>query len=214
MIQTWSEMDLRALTVYNEVDVVWKYDSSQNVSITWIGPENLLNYVSAEWNEDELIIDHSDRCEWARRLDLKVKAEIVSPSWESATLRGQGEFIMDSVWRGSNVTIETYASASRAKLRVDADTVTVKLHAGPAEVSLEGMANVIEAYSSGIGSLDASSCEAHRAFVNQSGVIPLHFTASDYAFVSINASGDAVIHGGLPEYLSVELNSTGELIEE
>ncbi len=212
--EAWSGMNLRTLTVHDQVDVVWKWDSTQDVSITWTGPENLLDFTSVDWDGDQLIVGHTDRCEWARRLDLVVKAEIVSNSLTAIALRGQGKFIMDSIWRGSTLSVETFASSSTVLLRAEADTLTVKLHAGPSSVRVEGNANVIQAYSSGLGALDASACQSKKAFINQSGVIPLRFVASDYAYVGIHAAGDAIVHGGLPDDFLLEMTSTGELIEQ
>ncbi len=212
--QTWSEVDLTALTLYDQVDVTWRWDSSQDVSVTWTGPEHLLDFASAEWDGQHLMIGHSDRCEWARRLDLVVKAEIVSGTWEMLALRGQGTFVMDSVWRGGRLAVDAFASSSVAELRVDADTLTVKLHAGPTAAQVLGQVDVLEAYSSGLGALDASVCQVHKAFINQSGVIPLQFSAIEYAYVGIHSPGDAIIHGGWPNQLTLVTTSTGELFEQ
>ena len=97
---------------------------------------------------------------------------------------------------------------------MEADTVTVKLHAGPTSATVHGHADVLQVYSSGLGALDASQCLARNAFVNQSGVIPLEFAAIEYAYVVINSPGDVIVHGGYPTEVTLETTSTGTLLEE
>lgn len=212
--QIWSEADLRTLTLYDQVDVTWRRDTIPGVTVIWTGPEHLLDFATTEWEGQHLMIGRADRCEWARRLDLVVKAEIVSTAYDVLELRGQGAFSMDSVWRGERLIVEAFASSSVAELQVDADTLTVKLHAGPTATDVLGKVQVLEAYSSGLGALDASSCQVHKAFINQSGVIPLQFSAAEYAYVGIHSPGDVILHGGSPSELTLETTSTGELIEQ
>jgi hypothetical protein len=211
---SWEGRDLKQLVVYDHVDVTWKHQEGEGVSITWKGPENLLAHAQTEWEGDVLIVGHEDRCQWTRQLDLVVKLEVASPILRQLELRGQGQFTMEPMVGQTSFRVDAYASSSVVQIEAFVDTLAVKLHVGPTEAIVIGEVQVFEGYSSGLGQLDASECLAKEAFINQSGLLPLSFVAQDYAYVAINSPGNAMGFGGAPAEVVLETISTGVLIWE
>lgn len=211
---SWEGKDLKQLVVYDHVDVTWKQQDGEGVSITWKGPENLLAHAQIEWEGDVLIVGHEDRCQWTRQLDLVVKLEVASPSLRQLELRGQGQFCMEPMVGQTSFRVDAHSSSSVVQIEAYVDTLAVKLHGGPTEAIVFGDVQVFEGYSSGMGQLDASECSSTKSFINQSGLLPLSFVAQAYAFVSINSPGNAMGFGGAPADVDLATTSTGVLIWE
>lgn len=206
LISSYPDALFTALEMEDHLDVEVELWDSSAVEIQWSGPENILAHRKELVAENELILGWDDACEWARDLSLHPRVLIRLPRLPAMTLRGQGRFELTAMDSTQSMNIDAWAFAGEIRCQVDLDTCSIRLHAGVALTEISGQVNTLQGYSSGLSRLDAQSCDAKQAFINQSGHPVLSFQATDYAFVQIESSGDVV---GMVEPVHWELRQLG-----
>ena len=196
-----------ALTLDDHLEVECVVGDSNVVELIWRGPENLIAHASAVWVGSELVLNHEDRCQWARDLSHVVAVQISAPKFSQVELNGQGTFNLVHLKAADHVTVNAQDYAGAIDLLLAVDSATVKLQNGAAQATVAGSVHEFQGFSSGLSSLDASACVANYAYIRQSGVGNLRFSATDYAYVAIDAPGNVL--GGHEPPIEWQLNRTG-----
>jgi len=204
----------RGLKLYNHMNLALESWDSTGIELVWSGPEHVLAHRWLAWEEDVLELGHEDRCQWMRDLGVNVGLTVRTPIIPEIALYGQGRF--DAALEDSTmaVTIDAWAYAGYLTVACELDSLTIRLHAGACSAVAEGTAGTVSLFASGLSAVDAGALCSERAFINQSAHPPLHFQATEYAYVELNSHGHVV--GQLPEPLEYEVvrNGSGDLIWE
>ena len=208
---TWNAPSSFALAVNDHLQVECIIGTSNEVQLVWSGPANLLAHTSAVWSGSELVLNHEDRCQWARNLSHVVHAKITAPQYDIVQLNGQGNFNLNYSNPTQDLEVDAQDYAGTIDLELALDSATVKLHNGAAQALVTGNVRTFQGYSSGLSSLDASAFTADYAFIHQSGVSSLSFKATEYAYVIIDASGDAMGGYNQPVYWQFNQLGSGQL---
>ena len=203
----WDAPSDLAITFFNHLEVECSIHDSNQVELVWSGPSNLLAHASATLSGNELEIDHEDRCQWTRDLSQVVHVKVSAPHLIQVELNGQGSFKLNYLDSSGHLKVDAREYAGTIDLDLVLDFATVKLQNGATQANIRGNVHTFEGYSSGLSSLNASSCDADYAFIHQSGISGLRFTSRAYAYVRIDAPGD--VFGGVEPPMDWELNQTG-----
>jgi hypothetical protein len=213
IVESFNEAPLR-LKLYDHMNVVLEPWDSASIELVWSGPEHVLAHRWSAWEGEVLELGHEDRCQWMRDLGVNVGLTVRTPIIPEIALYGQGRF--DAALEDSTmaVTIDAWAYAGYLTVACELDSLTIRLHAGACSAVAEGTAGTVSLFASGLSAVDAGALRAERAFINQSAHPPLHFQATEYAYVELNSHGNVV--GQLPEPLEYEVvrNGSGDLIWE
>lgn len=213
IVESFSEAPL-GLKLYDHMNVVLEPWDSASIELVWSGPEHVLAHRWSAWEGDVLELGHEDRCQWMRDLGVNVGLTIRTPIIPEIALHGQGRF--DAALEDSTmaVAIDAWAYAGYLTVACELDNLTIRLHAGACSAVAEGTAGSVSLFASGLSGVNAGALRSERAFVNQSAHPPLHFQATEYAYVELNSHSNVV--GRLPEPLEYQVvrNGSGDLIWE
>lgn len=216
---TWTEElapgTLAQLTLYDRLDVHWHQTSpGEPVRLVFSGPANLLPHVEVGWtggDRGELELSDANRCRWVRDLGIRLKVDVYAPDFGGLELRGAGRFSMDTCRRAGMLQVDARQFSGEAHIAAIVDTLRLRMHSGPGSILAEGEVVDLGIFAAGLGGVDARSVAARRAFVNQSSVRELHFSATDYAYIGHYGTGWVWGHGGPPADWDWKQTSTGQL---
>lgn len=202
------------LKFYGHLNIEFEFAEQEGIELHWSGPENVLEHRWSDWEDGTLAVGHEDRCQWVRDLGENVQLRVRCAEVPDFALYGQGTFDLNLIQPEAAVVLDAHAHAGHVSLDCVVDSLTVRLHAGPCVADAKGEVQTLLLYASGLSSLDAGGIQSKRAFVNQSAHPPIHFRASDYAYVVLNSHGN-VYGGAIPtaEYVVEEVGG-GALIWE
>ena len=213
VVEFYSEAP-RGLKLYNHMNVELETWDSTAIELIWSGPEYVLAHRWSLWEGGVLELGHEDRCQWMRDLGVNVGLTIRTPIIPEIALHGQGRFDASLVDPMVTVAIDAYSHTGNMNVTCELDSLTIRLHAGACIAEAEGIASTISLFASGLSRVDAGGVNSKHAFINQSAHPPLHFQATEYAYVELNSHGNVV--GQLPEPLEYQVvrNGSGDLIWE
>ena len=202
------------LKFHGHLNIDFEISEQEGIELRWAGPENVLEHRWCDWEDGALVVGHEDRCQWMRDLGVNVQLRVKCAEVPDFALHGQGTFEAQMVQPEAAVVLDAHAHAGYVWMDCVVDSLTVRLHAGACVAEAKGEVQTASLFASGLSSLDASGMQSERAFVNQSAHPPIHFRASEYAYVVLNSHGN-VYGGAIPsaEY-TVEEVGGGALIWE
>lgn len=213
-VTSFNGQQLRGLRVNGNLDFSFETWDSSAVVVNWVGPENFLDNTSIYWEEDWLELNYEEYCRGFKNLSERVQLTVQAPTTPKIELYGQGETLVSIHDSTSVLDIDAYAYAGRLQLFSLGDTTRLRLHAGICLAELSGEVNVLEMYSSGLSGIDASTLETQAVYVNQSGIQPLYFQSTEYAYVTIVTSGDVFGGAQRPEEFVFDRLGSGQLFWE
>ncbi|MDA0913119.1 MAG: DUF2807 domain-containing protein [Bacteroidetes bacterium] len=213
-VSSFDGQSLSGLRVSGNLDFTFEPWDSSAVVITFVGPENFLDNTTIHWEEEWLELNYEEYCRGFKNLSQRVQLTVQAPTTPKIELHGQGETLISIHDSTSVLDVDAYAYAGRMRLAAQGDSMRLRLHAGVCLAELSGEVNVLEMYSSGLSGIDASGLQAQASYVNQSGIQPLYFQSSEYAYVTIVTAGD--VFGGVqqPEEFVFERRGSGQLFWE
>lgn len=211
-IQQFSVASIEEVHLHGHLSIDVEGTSGDSIQLEWTGREHWLDHESwARLESGVLELGYEPTCQWTRDLSDRVRLLVRLPYPIPLKLFGQGDFAWQMEDSSRHIRLDAYAFAGEVQLHVEADSCRVALHAGAAIAEVQGGAQVVELFASGLSRLNGSGLTAREAYVNQSGIQPLQFRSSDYAYVMIATAGDVL--GGLipPDQVELERIGSGEL---
>jgi hypothetical protein len=205
---------IEVVEVYGHLDVSVSASTGDSLELTWTGPANWLDRATETGDEGRLILGFEDRCnalsDLSEVMGLSIAFPLTSPV-PKLELHGQGGCVVSLADSAAVIQIDAFAYAGTIEVQAEVDSLRIRLHAGVALTEVQGWTDTSELFASGLSRLDASGLNSQEAYINQSGIQPLKFRASDYAYITIESAGD--VYGGLvpPTFYVLERSGSGNL---
>jgi len=198
------------IEVFGHLDISVSESAGDSLVLTWTGPGNWLDRATETADDTRLILGFEDQCNALSDLSEVVGLSIAFPSstrLPKMELHGQGDCTMNLSDSAAVLQVDAFAFAGTMAIQADMDSLRIRLHAGAALTEVMGWAKTSELFASGLSRLDASGLNSQEAYINQSGIQPLKFQTSDYAYITIQSAGD--VYGGAVPPMSYVLERIG-----
>ncbi len=199
------------LVVDRNVDVVLVPDTQEYVIVRC--GENLVDLIVTEVTDGELLISNNNKCNWVRKLDTPIKAEIHLKSIASLYFKGSGSITNVDTLRSANFKLEAYDASGNVDLVVSNGWNEVVQHTGNADLKVRGRTTANTAYSGGNGFIDCRGLISPNSYVRHRGTGNFYVYANTELDVNIELIGD-VYYWGTPATINKNITGTGKLIAQ
>lgn len=212
--QTYQLRTLQPFTVVQvekNVDVVFVPDTAEFVVVSC--GQNLIDLIKTDVTDGKLTITNHNKCNWVRKLDTPIKAEVHLRALKELYYKGSGTITNVDTLRNDNLLVDCYDASGNINLVVKNGWNVVAQHTGNADVTLRGIVSANTMFSGGNGFIDCRNLITPQAFVRHSGTGNFYVFAADSLDVKIELIGD-VYYFGHPPVITKTITGTGKLIEQ
>jgi hypothetical protein len=191
-------LESRNLTAFSAVElydrIELNYHFSPNYWIEIIAGENLVDGIQTKVEGNLLTIKNENRCNWVRSFKHKVKVDLYAPSFSEFTYYGSGKVNFQDTLKTNFFNLELWQASGNLQLKLKAETVELKSHTGPGNITASGECNYLVAYLNGIGRIVTPN------LISENGLIINRNTG--YMLVNCQSEMQAEIFGqGNIEYI-------------
>ncbi|TRX54359.1 DUF2807 domain-containing protein [Fulvivirga sp. M361] len=201
--------EFSALEINNEFEVILQQGSEQKVQLN-IG-ENLINDISANVEENTLIIADNNGCSWVRPLTFP-KLLITTPSLIQVRQNGGGIIKSDGILGFNNLHLISEGKTGDFELSVNCDELTITNN-NLSNYHITGTVNNLSVgFFAGDGRFEGADLQADFVNVFQRGTNDIIVFANKELTGSIISTGNLIYTKTKPEVLNVSLEGKGKLI--
>jgi len=212
----WSSVEravpgLREVRLYDFIDYRFIQDSADKVVIH--AGENLLAFVTTDYENGLLTIRNDNRCAWLRRLPVNIQVDIHFKKLDLVYNESAGTSTSLGILRQNEFAWQNWHTASKVNLEIEAEHAYFSTNAGNSLIHLSGEVNDLNLYLSGACEIEAKSLIAHQAFAHNvgSGDIELSVVGG-VLYWNIESHGDIIYHGSPDAVIMYEHTGDGQLI--
>jgi len=209
----------RTLEFNDEVKSIFLHDNiklelSSNSAVdqaefSLLGPENLLEDISATLKNGTLELTNENGCNWVRNetsFTLKVSSNLISRVYNW----GSEGVIIDSLIQ-PEFTFEQEASLADNIIKFNGENLTINLHSSSGSATVFGSTDIGTYYCNGVCFLDASLIQSQNASVNNSGIYDMYISPELSMFGYIGSSGNIYYNNEEIEVLE-QIEGSGEIL--
>jgi hypothetical protein len=171
---------------------------------------NLLDNILTEVNDSILTISNLNSCNWVRDYSNPVNVYLDMNQIDTIQYRSSADLICSDTIRKELFQVDVYEGSGTISLIVHINDCTINLHAGTADVILNGITINSYFYQNGYGRIDGGNCKSRSVFARNWGSNNLYLSAEQYLSVEIRNIGNIYYHGN--PVISTTLTGTGILI--
>lgn len=209
--QTRPLLPFTKITVEKNIDVVLVPDTAEYVVVS--SGDNLIGLIETDVNDGMLSITNNNKCNWVRKLDTPIKAEVHVKKLAELYFKGSGAITCTDTLRNDNLLIDCYDASGTIDLWVRNGWNVIAQHTGNADVKLQGWVATNTMFSGGNGFLDCRNLLTTTANVRHSGTGRFYVYASNELNVRLELIGDVYYYGN-PPVINKTILGTGKLIEQ
>ena len=171
---------------------------------------NLIDNIITEVNDSILTISNLNSCNWVRDYSKPVNVYLDMSQVDTIQYRSSADLICNDTIRKELFQVDVYEGSGTISLNVNINNCIINLHAGTADVILNGITVNSYFYQNGYGRIDGGNCRSMSVYARNWGSNNLYLFAEKYLSVEIRNIGNIYYHGN-PE-ISTTLSSDGILI--
>ena len=175
--------------------------------------KNLLPKISTEINNDTLVIDNQNKCNFMRNFTDSIIVELHFTNINYLRYESSGDVISIGKISVKKFSSDTWNGSGKIDLDLICNDVSFAFHTGPGDLVLKGSGKKIYLYCAGQGYLNAENFVSNEAQINSigSGGIKIYSTKS----LSGDMGGEAnVEYFGNPDSVAINNFGKGKLIKK
>lgn len=195
----------------NNVDLT--YYKGENYSIKVTAGANLIEWITTEVKDSTLFIKNENKCNWARDFNNEFKIEITAPALVNVSNYGSGDIDFEDVVSVYEFRYDNWNASGNINLQVNADRITVNIHAGTADLTVNGTSGINFLYYNGYGYMNFKNLFTRITYITNQGSGNCRVNVRDQLDAHIKHIGN-IYYAGNPPDLKSEITGTGQLIHE
>lgn len=200
----------RSLELRDDID--YELQQALDWSVTLEGPENLLSDVETSVNNNTLLIENNNTCNWVRSYKKRFRIRIAGPmryllvnNYSTGGVKSVGVLAQDTlIWNNRQ-------AAGTIALQVNNAFASFQSHTGVADVQVQGQVTKLELFNQGVGLMDARLALAQEAYVNNSSINDVYVNATNYLFAYTQFSGNIYYKPYSTLFIDKQLEGAGAL---
>ncbi len=204
-----SLMDFQSVVIYGNIDLSIRFADTYKIRLE--GGENLLPLIKTEVQDTMLEIRNDNKCNWVRKLDERIYAELTVPDIDYLIARGSGDIKFLDTLTSDYFNLEVVDGSGYIKLLLNTKTSWIELLTGVADVEAIGKSGVNYVYVGGVGRVDARELDTYYSFVRNDNVNNIYIRVSKHLTATINYIGNTYYYGD-PEETRFFINHSGKII--
>jgi hypothetical protein len=198
-----------SIAVYNNINLFLKQDSIYSVSVE--AGENLMNKIVTRIENNQLILENNNTCNWVRSYDYPINVYVSTPRLWKLYYLSAGDVQSANTLYFDSLMVEAWGGAGSIHLTLDVFSVFVYLHQGSSDIHLKGNCGIASLVSGGYGLLDASTLVSGYVFVSSRSSNDCYVNANQELYATIESIGN-IFYYGSPTKINTTINGSGSVI--
>ncbi len=200
------------IEIHDVFDIIWIPDSNYN-ELELIGGENNLNFVQYSFEDNSMLIEDENQCNFFRNYKDRNQLVFRSGSINHWIIPGSVNFGMTDTLHCDSLTISFFGGINTVHLLVNSFKTNISLNGGTGKYILEGNSNLFYVYFFGNGVLEAQNFTNHQLYLRHKTTGDLRINPSQLLSVYMEGRGDVFYYSPIEEILiKNQLSDAGELI--
>ena len=173
------------------------------------GPENLLNEIDFQYNDNSLTIQNKNTCNFIRPYKRTITVHLFAPGFPEIINESTLSITTADTLRQSYLHWKQFQASSDATLLLHCDSSHFEIPTGYGDLLLSGISQKLKLYTSAIGIIDARRLRSKELYCNQASIQDLYVYNNGYAYIDISNQGN-VYYLGTPDQIDLLQSGTGE----
>lgn len=173
---------------------------------------NLMKNIITEVKNNTLYIKNINKCNWIRKLNIKIDATLHCHHLNHLIYKGYGIISSGNTIKTDSLYIEFKDGAEHVNLTIDAPTTWLVIHTGPGDMTIKGKSGCTYIYQNGYGSINAGELNSTFTFMRTNSMNNCHVKASEWLTAEITYFGNVYYYGN-PKKIDVIQTNKGRLIK-
>jgi len=158
-------------------------------------PENLASFIVTDINNNILTIENTNKCNWIRSFKTNIHATVKTTSLKNLECRGSGNVNNKGQIAQDYFEVNLHDASGSINLLLSTKETAIKMHNGPATVSISGSTENLSIYNAGTGFILLQNFDSKSSVVKHKGTGVCHVKASHYLNARIEYVGDIHYYG-------------------
>jgi hypothetical protein len=185
----------KRIELYNNIDLEIVPDTFHKIEVTC--GENLVDGISTDVVNGQLVIRNNNKCNWMRDLNNRFVVKVTVKKLEFILSQGSGDIRTLDTIRTSPFLIESYNGTGTYSFLFNSQKVELKLHSGPADIKGYGFVQDLFIFSAANGYIHTEQLVSKECTVITKSTGDVKVNVIDKLDAEIGYSGD-VLYGGSP----------------
>jgi len=180
------------------------------VSLTVIGPENLLPKIITNVEESTLKIFSENKCSFLRSYDYQITVNLSVPDLKKIDYLGFGNITSNGALNFPSFTFDSFEGTGKINLMMNSDELSFRQHNGPADFTIAGTSKSTYVYTLGNGWFFLQNLQSDDVHVNHAGTGDVFVTANNSLLAELYAIGN-IYYFGNPIVSISQYEGSGEI---
>ncbi len=194
----------------DDIDLYIHRDSICSIEIE--GGKNLVDLVITTIEDSMLYISNSNKCNWVRSYQKRLKVYVGLPGLNQIWFGGSGEIVTIDTIKSNSLVVNLWGAGGNVHLLLDVHLAHLNIHTTTGDIYAKGRCGVGYYYSSSNGFIYSDNLETNLVYLLNNGTGDMYVHPMVTLEVEINGQGD-VYYKGDPVNKKEELNGQGKLIK-
>lgn len=196
--------------VYNEINVNLIQNADKAGLVIIHGPENLLNKIETNVENQTLRIEDLNTCNWVRSYQNEMNIDVYTDTLNQIYLFGNGNLTNTDTLYSPELYIETNGGAGHISLCIRTHSSYTYMHAGHTDLKLNGYSHLSYISSGIIGTVDARGLRSDYTFLQNESISDMYVWADHVLEADIQYKGN-VYYTGSPQIINQQGRGEGRL---
>ncbi len=207
--------EVRNLTSFSEIeinnvfDVTFKVDTVNKIKITT--GKHLIKGIETKVENNRLYINNTNKCNWARSYEGRIKLEISFNKLTYLNLKGSCDINCTDTIKANELKVDDWADISNVNMIVDCSTLTFALHSGTGNINLKGKVGVGYYWNHGYSYFNFYDLPTVYCYIMNNSTGNCYLTVNYEIGAKIYGAGNIYMNGN-PSNILVNQYGTGEFI--
>ena len=192
----------RGLEHFREIDVsgntkIEVYPNQAENRVEVIGGKHLLKGIETKVENNKLIINNLNRCNWLRSFKSTITVKIYTTDLNLITYRGSGDIVFMDTLLTDVFTLDSWDGSGDLTFLLNCRENYIHLHTGTTNVTLYGRTDFTYYYSLTTGFIYGQGMACKRAFLAQRGYGDMYINPTEHLDAEIYKSGNIYSPGNI-----------------
>lgn len=201
--------DFDSIQVNDYINLYLTQDSINKVTVE--SGENVINGITTEVVDRQLILSNKNKCNWLRSYNVPVNVHVSVKNLMKIYYVSSGDIFTTNTLKSSNLTVEVWGGSGTIDLDLDSYQCYFILQMGTADFNLHGFCAINTIYSGDYGFFQCKDLKTRYLFITNKGSNDCYVSCSYYLQATIGSIGN-IYYTGKPDSIDTYIQGAGKVI--
>ena len=210
LIETTHFEEINVVNVYDDVNIILIQDSLSYIETA--SYENIINHISIQFENHELVIKNNNKCRFLRDYDKQTTVKIHTPNLKKLAIYGKGKIETQNTIISADLHLYAHSSNSEIDLAVNSTNLTVEFVNGTVSGKIKGIGQESYLFHSGYSNVNFIDLETKNLRVINKSYSSTFVNVTNSLSSKIENTGNIYYKGNPTIENSITLSS-GKLLK-